>query len=70
MPADLKPCPFCGNEKPVFGVKSKDAYTLVYYVYCVVCDASFFDTVLHDPEHYVRVVDAWNKRTGQILQGG
>ena len=57
---ELKPCPFCGGEAEIIGIKRKAFRVLRVnygYVKCKVCRAS--TSVCDDEAH---AIEAWNRR--------
>ena len=57
----LKPCPFCGNEEPVY-LQYNHAAGLRWMVLCTDCMASI-DPGWARSRH--RVAELWNRRAGE-----
>ena len=56
--AELKPCPFCGDDKIKVMMRNPwHGENITYYVICYHCGSR---TALHDENQ--RAIEAWNRR--------
>ena len=57
QPADLRPCPFCANDKPIIVMMGKSP---AYVIACPECGANGWQSVPgNGPKHAIEV---WNSR--------
>ncbi len=57
--AELKPCPFCGNEHPTLIYQRSLA---LYKIHCPMCDIYFRLGAGGKENIEERIVEAWNRR--------